>query len=238
MHQLTPEARFAALMAEDASRPFVTYYDESTGERSELSRKSLANWVAKTHNLLTDELALGVGDTAALALPAHWISVPVVLGCLTAGLALDDGGSGDVAFGTPDTADGLDAPDRFLVAPARAAVGLGDAVPSGSADYVAAVRPQADAWAGLPMPAGPDDPCLPGLTRREALDRATSRAAELGLADGGRLLTTRDWTGWSDWVDALLAPLAVGGSVVIVRNADEATLVRRVEQERTTARLD
>ena len=60
---------------------------------------SLGNWVAKTHFLLTDELGLGVGDAALIDLPAHWISVPCVLGALTAGLALtDDGGSAAVAF--------------------------------------------------------------------------------------------------------------------------------------------
>ena len=56
MHQLTaPEpAVFADLLRADAARPFVTYYDEASGERSELSAKSVANWVAKTHHLLGD----------------------------------------------------------------------------------------------------------------------------------------------------------------------------------------
>ena len=76
------------MLAAQPSRPFVTYYDEATGERAELSARSLANWVAKTHHLLGDELGLGVGDLALIVLPAHWISVPAVLGCLTAGLAL------------------------------------------------------------------------------------------------------------------------------------------------------
>ena len=76
MHPLTPEALFDRLLADDPGRPFVTYYDEASGERAELSRKSLANWVAKTHFLLQDELGLGVGDTALIALPPHWISVP------------------------------------------------------------------------------------------------------------------------------------------------------------------
>ncbi|MDT4914547.1 MAG: hypothetical protein QOC66_3675, partial [Pseudonocardiales bacterium] len=83
-----PERQFAQLLSRDPSSPFVTYYDEATGERTELSAKSLANWVAKTHHLLGDELGLGVGDTALVAVPAHWISVPMLLGCLTAGLAL------------------------------------------------------------------------------------------------------------------------------------------------------
>src|SRR3954451_8854007 len=100
----TPEQQFARLLAADPGRPFVPYYDEHTGERSELSAKSLANWVVKTHHLLGDELGLGVGDTALLALPAHWISVPILLGCLTAGLELTAAGEADVAFVSPSTA--------------------------------------------------------------------------------------------------------------------------------------
>src|SRR5262249_25300637 len=88
LHQLmTPEQLFGDLLAAEPTRPFVTYYDEATGERSELSVRSLANWVAKTHFLLIDELGLGVGDAALLALPAHWLSVSAMVGCLTAGLS-------------------------------------------------------------------------------------------------------------------------------------------------------
>ncbi|WP_375480861.1 TIGR03089 family protein [uncultured Jatrophihabitans sp.] len=232
----TPERRFAELVATEGTRPFVTYYDEHTGERSELSVRSLANWVAKTHHLLTDELGLGVGDVARIDLPAHWISVPVLLGCLSAGLALTDSEDADVEFVTDASSRG-GAPDVFAVATASAAVGFRGSEPEGTTDYVVAVRPQADAWAGVAMPAGPDDPCLPGLTRRAAGTTALARAGEIGLDTGGRLLTTRDWRGPAEWVDAVLAPLAVGGSLVVVRNADDATVTRRVDQERATAQL-
>ncbi len=236
MAAVTPEARFAELLAADASRPFVTYYDERSGERSELSRKSLANWVAKTHHLLGDELGLGVGDTALVRLPAHWLTVPILLGCLTAGLALTADGDADVAFTLPDDADAGGALDHYVADPGHAASGLGEAVPAGAADYVAAVRPQADAWAGVQLPAGPGDACLPGLTRQRALAAAAEQAAADGLAEGGRLLTAGDWAGPDDWLRDLLAPLAVGGSLVVVRHADDETLERRVGQERVTAR--
>jgi uncharacterized protein (TIGR03089 family) len=237
---VTPERRFAQLLAADPARPFVTYYDEASGERSELSRASLANWVAKTHHLLVDELGLGVGSRALVALPAHWIAVPVLLGCLTAGLELTSAGDADVAF-VSDTsaAAGAGALDAYAVNPARAAVGFGDAAPAGTSDYVTAVRPQADTWAGVAMPADGSAPCLPGLTREAASAAAAERAQLLGLGEGGRLLSTRDWAGPADWLDALFVPLAVGGSLVLVRNApDEALLSRRAEQERATVTLD
>jgi uncharacterized protein (TIGR03089 family) len=232
VHQLTPERQFGALLATDASRPFVTYYDEATGERSELSAKSLANWVAKTHHLLTDELGLGVGDTALVALPPHWISVPVLLGCLTAGLALTAEGDADVAFVAPDTvAVAVDIPDVYAIAPGSAAVGFRGADPAGTTDYVTAVRPQADAWAGVQLVAGPDDPCFPGVTRGEAVERAA------GLEPGARLLSTRDWHSPDDWLATVLRPLAAGGSLVLVRNSpDESVLERRLTQERATVR--
>lgn len=234
MRQLTPEQRFEKLLADDPTRPFVTYYDEATGERSELSVRSLANWVVKTHHLLGTELGLGVGDRALVAVPAHWISVPVLLGALTAGLALGPDGAAEVAFVAPGVT--ADAADVYAIAPDSAAVGFRGAPPPGTDDYVAAVRPQADKWPSVQLTAGPDDPALPGLTRGEVMDRAAARATELGLAPGGRLLSTHVWSGADDWIDDVLAPLAVGGSVVFVVNASDDVLARRVDQERVTAR--
>lgn len=237
---MTPERFFADLLAAEPGRPFVTYYDEASGERTELSAKSLANWVAKTHHLLGDELGLGAGDTALIALPAHWISVPALLGCLTAGLAVEPAaGDADVAFVAPrtvGTAAGIT--DVYAVAPASAATGFGAVSPEGTHDYVSSVRPQADAWAGVQFGAGDDDPCTGERSRAEVAADATRRAGELGLESGARVLSTRDWDGYHDWLDTLLAPLAVGGSVVYVRNCDDpAVLQRRVAQERVSSVL-
>ncbi|MCU1656605.1 MAG: acetyl-CoA synthetase [Pseudonocardiales bacterium] len=236
----TPEQLFADLLAAEPGRPFVTFYDETTGERTELSARSLGNWVAKTHHLIGDELGLGPGDSALIALPAHWISVPAVLGSLTAGLALTaTGSSAEVAFVSPATvpaASGV--PDVYAVAPDSAALGFRGGAPDGTSDYVSAVRPQPDAWPGVRFAAGAEDPCLDGRSRAEVVDLARERAADLGLAPGARVLSTRDWSGPDDWVDTLLAPLAVGGSVVYVRGgADSAVLDRRASQERVTNRV-
>jgi uncharacterized protein (TIGR03089 family) len=230
----TPERYFDDLLARSASQPFVTYYDEATGERSELSVRSLGNWVAKTHFLLIDELGLGAGSRAYLALPLHWISVPAVLGCLTAGLeVVSDASVADVAFVGPDAIP-AGVPDVYAVAPTSAAVGFGANVPPGASDYVAAVRPQADKWAGVRLSAGPADPCLAGRTRAEVVEWAAAR----GLPPGARVLTTREWSSAEDLVDTLLAPLVAGGSVVYVRNASPEVTQRRAQQERVTVRLD
>ena len=51
----------------DPGRPLVTFYDDDTGERTELSVTTYANWVAKTAGVLTDDLGLDTGDRVALA---------------------------------------------------------------------------------------------------------------------------------------------------------------------------
>jgi uncharacterized protein (TIGR03089 family) len=236
----TLEEWFASLLAAEPSRPFVTYYDESSGERTELSVKSLANWVAKTHHLLGTELGLGRGDTALVALPAHWITVPVLLGCATAGLALSTTPPAEVGFVTADTlgrAAGV--LDVYAVAPHQAASGFGASVPAGVSDYVAAVRPQADAWPSVVFGAGEADEFLDGRSRAEIAEQAVARAATLGLGSGARVLSTRLWGGPADWLDCLFAPLAVGGSVIYVAScADPAVLDRRFAQERATVRIN
>lgn len=230
----TPEQLFDNLLKRRGPQPFVTYYDEATGERSELSVRSLGNWVAKTHFLLTDELGLGVGSRAYVDLPAHWISVPPVLGCLTAGLEIvGDPAVADVAFVGP-SAIPADLPEVYVIAPDSAALGFGSSVPPGGSDYVAAVRPQPDKWNTVHLFGRPDELCFAGRTRGEVVDWARSRS----LPEAARGLTTRDWNTDEDLVDTLFAPLAAGGSVVYVRNAPDAeTVDRRADQERVTVRL-
>ncbi|MDT4996504.1 MAG: hypothetical protein QOD45_572 [Pseudonocardiales bacterium] len=235
----TLEQRFAGLLAAEPSRPFVTYYDEDTGERTELSVRSLANWVAKTHHLLGTELGLGCGDTALVALPQHWMTVPVLLGCATAGLTVTITPPAGVGFVTTATLDRAAAvPDVYAVAPQNAASGFGASAPKGTSDYVAAVRPQADAWPSVAFGAGAHDEFIDGSSRAEVAEQAVARAAELSLASGARVLSTRSWERSADWLDCLFAPLAVGGSVVYVANCtDPAVLERRAQQERVTARI-
>jgi uncharacterized protein (TIGR03089 family) len=62
--------------------PRITYYDDATGERTELPTVTLANWAAKTGNLLRDELGAGPGSRVAVPLPAHW---QTAAGCSASG---------------------------------------------------------------------------------------------------------------------------------------------------------
>jgi len=81
----------------DGARPFLTWYDDATGERIELSVLTLANWAVKTANYLADEHGLEPGDPVRLDPADHWLSFVAVLGAWCAGARLDDA-DGDVVL--------------------------------------------------------------------------------------------------------------------------------------------
>jgi uncharacterized protein (TIGR03089 family) len=72
----------------DPSSPFVTFYDDATQERTELSVATYANWVSKTANLFTDELMLDPGDDLRVDLPPHWLGAVFLGGAWSCGLGL------------------------------------------------------------------------------------------------------------------------------------------------------
>jgi len=232
------EQLFAARLAADPGRPLITFYDDATGERAELSAKSLGNWVAKTHFLLLDELGAAPGDRAFVRLPVHWLAAPVLLGCWYAGLeVVTDPAGASVAFGDADALlTALPSPQQLDGAFAVSLLSMArpSTPPAGMADYASSVRPMPDSWQTVRPQAGPDDPALAGRSRAELAEAARQAADELGLAAGGRLLWSTPWSGPQDWIAALLAPLAVGGSVVLVRNPDPALAEARLAAERVS----
>lgn len=227
----------------DPARPVITYYDDSTGERTELSGATLDNWVAKTANLLVDGHALGPGDTAAVLLPPHWQAAAVLLGCWAAGVAVADaaraeaepgGRRAEVAFATADRLDDARAaaPDVYVLGLAPLAAPMRPGPPAGATDYVVEVRAYADRFSAT---AGAGDLATPTETQEELCRRAARRAAELGIAGGGRVLVDGDTV--TDPADWLLAPLAAGASIVLCRHVDRGRLDERAGVERVTVRL-
>ncbi|MGH3327239.1 MAG: TIGR03089 family protein, partial [Streptomycetales bacterium] len=105
---MTPADLLRSAMAADASRPLVTFYDDATGERTELSVATFDNWVAKTANLLQDGLLAEPGQRVAILLPLHWQTAVWLLSCWTCGLVAAPGGDpagADVAVAGPETVD-------------------------------------------------------------------------------------------------------------------------------------
>jgi uncharacterized protein (TIGR03089 family) len=224
---------FADAVRRDPTAPLLTWYDDATGDRTELSGATLDNWVAKTANLLVDGLGLGLADTAAVLLPPHWQTAAILLGCSTAGLGVDLGGpphAVDALFTSPDrvaSAAAWPAPDRDLTGLLPLARPLAE-VPPGFVDFVTEVRNHGDAFRGEPL--APDTPALGGLSHVAVMRAATERAADLGLTAGGRALI--DTETYPDPIDWLLAPLAAGASMVLCAHLDPGAVSRRAEVEK------
>ncbi|MFG2060532.1 TIGR03089 family protein [Micromonospora sp. NPDC048871] len=220
---------FADAIATDPNRPLLTWYDDATGERTELSGATLANWVAKTANLLTDEVGLGPGDTAAVLLPPHWQTAAVLLGCWAAGLTVaDQPGAAEVLFAATDRiveAEAWSAGDRYALGLHPFALPLRE-VPAGFADYVTEVRVHGDHFGAYP-PGGPAHTAL--------IDRATARAAELGISPADRVLIDVDR--YPDPLDWLLAPLTANATLVLCAHPDPTLLPTRRSTEHTTHTL-
>ncbi|MFI6657849.1 TIGR03089 family protein [Streptomyces sp. NPDC050523] len=241
----TPADLLSSALAADPARPLVTFYDDATGERVELSVATFANWVAKTANLLQGDLAAGPGDRVALLLPAHWQTAVWLLACASVGAVADVGGdpaAADVVVSGPDTLDAARACRGERVALAlRPLGGRFPQPPSGFADYAVEVPGQGDRFAPF-APVDPDGPALIVAGREfsgtEVVERALAEAAGLGLTGpGARILSGLPYDTWDGLNAGLYGPLAVGGSVVLCRHlerASEETVAGRVESERVS----
>jgi len=226
-------AAFGAAQSERAARPLFTFYDDASGERTEVSAATLRNWVAKTANLLVDGLGLGPGEVARVGLPPHWQTAAVLLGCWSAGLVVDLGADprpAAVAFVTPDAAvaPGLAAEDVLVLALAPMAAPVRPGPPTGTVDFVVEVRRHGDHFQPTRMP--PTTPALADGTTHGALVEA-ARAA--GLPTTGRVMIDGDVA--TDPAVWLVAPLLAGTSVVLCRHTDPARREARLATERATA---
>jgi uncharacterized protein (TIGR03089 family) len=236
-----PDALLAAALLRDPAGPLLTYYDDATGERTELSATTLANWVAKTANLLRDELGTAPGDRVAVLLPAHWQTAAILLGAWTAAVVVGtepDGAA--VAFASADRLPEAAAADEvFGLALAPLGRGFRTGPPAGARDYSVEVLAMADRWSGRPVAdAVPALDTADGtVTAGDLVEIALRRAAEFGLVAGDRVLSTEPWTAPTSWLDGLLVPLAAAASVVLVANPEEDQLIAKVEAERVTATL-
>ena len=228
-------AAFQSAVAADPARPLLTWYDDATGERTELSGATLANWVSKTANLLTDGCGLGPGDVAAVRTPPHWQTVAIYLGVWTAGLAIthNPSSSPDVAFLMPDASAA--AADSFAVGLHPFALPVRD-LQSGVADWVSSARVHGDYYTGPAVAASAaalvDLPGGGSVTQGDLVTRGLARAGELDLAPGSRvLISVADHPQPMDW---LVAPLVAGCTLVAVANADPSILDSRAGAERAT----
>jgi uncharacterized protein (TIGR03089 family) len=207
-------ARLRRWVRERGSSPLVTYYDLSTGERTELSGVSLANWVAKTSNLLVDELMAEPGDQVELSLaaghPAHWVTLVWELACWDVGAVVTIGRPAGARIVVAGPEIEVPTGPAEVIACSLHPLGLGftAALPAGVLDYSLEVRGQPDQYAALPQsglaPAWLDDERR--LTQAELVTAATAEPAR-------RLLVPAEpWPA----VEGLVGAVVGGGSLVVV----------------------
>ena len=229
-----------SVLKADPGRPLVTFYDDATGERVELSRITYANWVAKAASLLVDEHDLTRGDTLRLDLPPHWLG-PVFLGAAwTAGLVVSDTDEPTAVVCGPDSVRrwAERAADIPVLACSLLPLGVrfADPLPAGVHDVGAEIWSQPDAFAPYDPP-GDSDPAYDLGGERRTQDELWSAAADGDLlADGGRLFTEANPTSPSG-IAAFAEPLARSGSLVLVAQADRERLEATYVAERATSRF-
>lgn len=239
-HPVTVPAAFAAAITPDPTRPLLTWYDDATGDRAELSGATLGNWVAKSANLLVDGCGLGPGDAAVVAAPPHWQTAAILLGCWAAGLRVnadpDSGADPDVVLATVDraTAHAGGPVEVYGLALAPLAAPMREA-PAGVTDFVTEVRGYADEFHPA-VPVSPEDPATganhPGVSHAALCRDADARGGALGISPGDRVLI--DIGAHPDPRDWLLAPLVRGATTVLCAHPDPEALPRRREAERVT----
>ncbi|MGL5826917.1 MAG: TIGR03089 family protein [Nocardioides sp.] len=240
------------LLARDAGAPLVTHYDHATDERTELSRTTYANWVAKTASYLTEECDLARGQRLALDLPIHWLG-PVFLGAAwVVGLTVVATHSSHESH-RPADLDALRAADAIVTGPAGLghwSAGAGsipvigcalkplggpftEPLPVGARDFGAEIWSQPDTFTPWDPPdsdALATDEVTEGALSHQAL---FARAHARGLiADGQRLLSTRNPI--RDGLLSFAEVVVRRGSLVLVANPDPDRLPAVAETERVT----
>lgn len=214
-----------------AARPLVTFYDDATGERVELSVTTYANWVAKTAGLLQDELELGPGARLLVDLPTHWLG-PVWLGAawhVGATVVPGSGQDADLVVCGPDDVETYAAGGPDVVACSLLPMGVRfrDPLPAGVLDFGVVVWGQPDSFAAL-------DPVRPDhVAWADGADVLRQDQLAVVSGVGGRVLTDANPLS-REGLEAFLGPLASGGGTVWVRKPAAGSWEARASAEQAT----
>lgn len=214
----TPADVLADLIADDATRPALTYYDDTSGtggERIELSRKVLGTWVAKAANALQEGLDVHPGSVVLLDLPApHWRLTYWALAVWSVGatVTVDDHEGADVLITTdPDSAAAEDADEVIAVSLPALSRRFEGSLRSGVMDEAHELASYGDDFTAWDSP-DPEDPAL--VVNGERTAYAELLGAVRTPARSRALVTTRDP---ATMLRQLLDVWSGRGSVVLVQ---------------------
>lgn len=233
-----------------STTPKLIWYGEAN-ERVELSGRVLDNWVAKTSNLLVEELDAADGTVVAMDLPPHWRTLVWALASWQVGAVTLLGEGPGQRTTSPDLRLSMDQ-DRtvsahtgseLLVLIARGALDMrwpGE-LPPGAVDYAATVRSFGDVY--LEEPANRQGTLAVETTTvltfkdlaESPLTVADGKPDEKPAADGGVWLIPASLP-LRSVLGAALRVWSADGTVVLVHASVEG-IERLAEGERVTARL-
>ncbi len=203
----------------DPSRPLLTYYDLSTGERVELSATTTANWVAKTSNFLVDDLDATSESRIRIGLPSHWLRFVWILSAWTVGAAVVDSGA-DIGLSGPELE--ADEPHR-VAASLRPLGGRFATEPEGFLDLGAEVPGHGDHFFSSDPPSAE--------TMAIEIDGASRTHADvLTTSPDDRRIAVQPGSIERD-ANLVVAACLGGGSLVVVTSATAAEIARVSEQE-------
>ncbi len=252
----TPAALLTTMRTVDPSSPRLVWH--GADGRIELSGRVFDNWVAKSSNLLADELDAVEGTVLGFDLPVHWKTLALAFASWqTGGVVLlpDPTIPAPPASETPEGAgpswDEADIvltagsvhdvpPPRLLMGVALGSLALrwdGAALPSGAVDFAAEVRAQGDVYSGIPADDAGNVLVRSGnraLTPAALADAALVGAAPVGAGAGTVLL--EPGTGLLQVLATALSVWDDGGALVLVEDGVDVT-DSMLAGERVTTRL-
>lgn len=253
-----PETARRQRLRSSASTPALTYYDESVPARIELSATTLDNWVAKAANLLSLEFDVSPGDAVGLDMTGNWLQPIWAAAIWGIGgvVALPDSGaaataevqiisrdrfeslhvsraestSGQSAAGSGWADAGSGSVAVLVCSNHPLGAPLGSACPPGAIDALAELPGQPDVATLLPP-----DPAMNILATGSELltgSAAMLRAGAMADKASSRIAVAPGRSPEADFFAAVLVPLALSASTVLVVNAEPSRMTAIARAER------
>ncbi|WP_104180118.1 TIGR03089 family protein [Arthrobacter sp. B0490] len=237
----TPAGILTDMRSLSPASPRLIWYGQEG--RIELSGRVFDNWVAKSSNLLVDELDATAASRVAFDLPPHWKSLALAFACWQVGALVvlpEDGeapaAGADIVFSSR-TAPAVD-PSSLLVCVALGSLAMSwdGPLPGGAVDFAGEVRSHGDVYLGRSADAGAPLVVVGGRTL-SAQDLLDSVALPAGAGDGGAgPLLLEPGVPLLRALGAALAVWTRGGALVLVEEGVPVT-DRMLAGERVTGRL-